>query len=66
MKIPSKFYRGDNAPKAETVGELIKVLQELPADLQVKAGFSFRCEVAVYNHGMDTEHVKIQEPEEDC
>jgi hypothetical protein len=62
MKIPKKFYHGDNQPVAETVGQLKKLLAELPDHLPIKAGFSNEAQVVVYNHKQSDVHVSIQEP----
>lgn len=63
--VPEKFYRGDKHPKARTVGQLIKILEELPKSLPVHAGFSRRVSVTVYNIGQSDRHARIDEPEED-
>jgi len=47
-KIPKKFYRGDNKPRANTVGELKKIINELPDDLPLDPHEN-GCSVVVYN-----------------
>lgn len=39
-KIPTKFYKGKDMPVANTVGELIEILKELPPELPVDQGFN--------------------------
>ena len=60
--VPQKFYKGDRHPRARTVGQLIGILQELPASLRVEATFGEAPEVVVYNIGDGSRHVRIQEP----
>lgn len=33
--IPTKFYKGSDQPKADTVGKLIKQLKRLPKELRL-------------------------------
>ena len=61
MKIPKKYYKGDNHPIARTVGELKAALSELPNELRVEAGFGEAMQLVVYNHGSDDEHLEIIE-----
>jgi hypothetical protein len=63
MKIPEKFYKGDNHPKANTVGALKKILDELPNGMRIECGFGEGVEVVVYNHGTETEHLEFRELE---
>lgn len=57
MAIPDKFCKaGILKPEALTVGEMIKVLQELPEDLE----FSGAKIITVYNVGRPSEHVEIE------
>jgi len=52
MKISRKFYHTDEeAPVAETVGDLIKILGELPRSLKIKQGFGEGVECSVLNYG---------------
>lgn len=69
MDIPRKFYRTDDLSYpvlVSTVGELRKVLEELPDDLKVAQGLSDEgAEVVVYNVNVDwaDPHLEIREPE---
>lgn len=45
--IPTKFYKGEDRPVANTVGELIEILKELPAELPVDQGFNNKGTVVV-------------------
>ena len=47
-KINKKFYRGGSKPRANTVGELKKILNELPEDL-ILDPYENGCSVIVYN-----------------
>ena len=60
MKIPTKFYKGDNQPTAQNVGELKAALAELPDDLPVKSGYGKAC-LIVFNYGTNDQHLKISE-----
>lgn len=61
MKIPQKFWKGENQPIAENVGELKKILSELPDELPIERGFGGAPKVVVYNHGYETEHLEFEE-----
>jgi len=62
--IPKKFYRGDNQPIAENVGELKAILNELPDDLRVDGGWGNPVQVVVYNHGKPDMRLSFEEAEE--
>ncbi len=62
MKIPEKFYKGSKHPTARTVGQLKKILAELPDSLPIESGFEKRVELVVYNHGQSDQHLEIREP----
>lgn len=63
--IPKKFYHGDSQPCARTVGQLKKILAELPNDLPPEAGFGAAVQAVVYNHGKDDMHLELQEFEDE-
>jgi len=48
-KIPEEFWHGDNKPSADTVGELIKILKQLPKKLPLMEPQ----QVTVYNISND-------------
>ncbi len=58
--IPAKFYKGDQHPVARNVGELKALLNELPDDLAVEAGFSDEMTLVVYNYATDLVHLQIE------
>jgi hypothetical protein len=43
--VPEEFWRGEDKPKVETVGELIETLKRIPSDLHLTE----EMEVTVYN-----------------
>lgn len=51
--IPERFYRGDCYPRAETVGDLLHLLSELPAALPIDGDFGRSIEVYATNVGQD-------------
>lgn len=51
--IPERFYRGDCYPRAETVGDLLCLLSELPAALPIDGDFGRSIEVYATNVGQD-------------
>ena len=57
--IPNKFYRG-NGPRVNTVGKLIKALEELPPNLPVRCSFAKSVQVTVYNISKPDRHVEIE------
>ncbi len=61
MTIPKKFYIAGNHPRAFTIGELKKLLSELPDDLPLRAGFANGAELVVFNHGDYSQHLQLQE-----
>ncbi|MFA5340164.1 MAG: hypothetical protein WC332_00160 [Clostridia bacterium] len=65
MRIPEKFYRGDDHPKAYTVGELKKVLSELPDDFPIMQCFEEGVMIVVYNYNQEDVHLEFEEIEED-
>jgi hypothetical protein len=65
MEIPKKFYHGDDPPTAYTVGELKKVLDELPNDFPIMQGYESGVMVVVYNFGHEDVHLEFEEIEED-
>lgn len=63
--VPEEFYRANKqTPSARTVGELIAVLQRLPANMQLNTGNTDTDEptvfVCVYNIDDDA-HARIEE-----
>lgn len=60
-EIPDKFYKGENQPIVETVGELKKALTELPDDLPIKSTWTDGFKLVVFNHGQDSEHLSFEE-----
>ena len=62
--VPEKFYRQTTAPQADTVGELIDLLSELPADLPINQGYGAGgTAVVVFNIRHDA-HLEFLEPDE--
>lgn len=63
--IPAKFYSGDNHPRAKTVGALIKILQQLPANFRLENSDAFQTgmEVIVYNISQADRFVALREVE---
>ena len=59
--IPKKFFRDEHHPQAETVGELIAVLQQLPAELYIGPESQGGVHVIVYNISLHDIHVGIEE-----
>lgn len=51
--IPIRYYNVNHGPKpfARNVGQLKKLLEELPDDLRIEADFGEAIELTVYNHG---------------
>lgn len=47
--IPEDFYRGDNHPVVQNVGELKKQLEKLPNDLLIQCGCEDGAAIIVYN-----------------
>lgn len=64
MTIPKRYYKAGNHPKAETVGELKKLLAELPDDLPVHHTWGAGPELIVYNHGRPDMHLEFTEPDD--
>jgi hypothetical protein len=63
--IPKRYYKAGNHPLAGTVGELKKLLNDLPNDLPIECGFSSCAQLVVYNHGQSDMHLELIEPDED-
>ena len=64
--IPKKFwYDSEPTPAAYTVGELIEILQELPPELALSAGFGDGAMVVLYNINRDGMHVEVTEIEDE-
>ncbi len=59
--IPRQFFKDDKHPHAETVGELIAVLQQLPAELYIGPERQGGVHVIVYNIRRSDIHVGIEE-----
>ena len=63
--LPEKFYRkadGTGYPVlAYTVGELKKVLEELPDDIPIQQGFEEGVHVVVYNALHEDIHLEFEE-----
>jgi hypothetical protein len=51
--IPDHFWRGNTSPKAHTVGQLRRLLSELPDDLSVQCELEGYVTVTVVNVGDD-------------
>ena len=64
-EIPTKFYKGDDKPVANTVGELIEILKELPAELPVDQGFNNGGTVVVVFNVDSEPFVEFLEVEQD-
>jgi hypothetical protein len=64
MKIPEKFYKADKHPRAESVGQLKKLLAQLPDDLPVSDGWRNAPAVVVFNHGQPDMHLQLCEADE--
>lgn len=65
MIIPEKFYKAEKPhPKARSVGQLKKILAELPDKLRVESSFGKYVQVVVYNHGKKDMHLELEEA--DC
>jgi hypothetical protein len=64
-KIPKKFYKAGNHPFACRVGELKAILEELPDDLRIEAGFGAAVMAVVYNHGQPDMHLELVEYEDE-
>ena len=64
-KIPEKFYNvGLKAPSVNTVGSLIKSLQELPLSLSFNFGLADNgLHLVVYNHGEEDMYASLEEDE---
>ena len=67
LQVAPKFYMaGEPRPEATTVKELKAILDELPDDLPVGAGFSQeRLVVKLYNARRHDAHLAFEEPEDD-
>ena len=70
MTIPMKFYKttAEGYPVVvHTVGELIEVLKELPADLEIIQEYAPAggAEVVIYNFNEDDRHLCFRENEQD-
>jgi hypothetical protein len=63
--IHKKFYKAGNHPSARTVGQLKAILQELPDDLRIEAGFGAAVQAIVYNHGQPDMHLELVEHEDE-
>ena len=64
--IPVKFYNDDEkAPRAKTVGALIKILQQLPANFRLEHSNEWQqgMEVVVYNISSSHRFVALREVE---
>ena len=63
MTIAEKFYKDGAKPKpiAYDVGELKKLLSELPDDLPIELSFGEGVELVVYNHGHPSMHLSFVE-----
>lgn len=64
MEVPKKFYHGDNHPTAFTVGELKKVLNELPDNFPIMQGFESGVMIVVYNYNQEDVHLEFKELED--
>jgi len=62
MNIARKFWHSDeDTPTAETVGDLIAVLKELPPTLPIEQGFGEGVLCSVVNYGEDDCHLEFDE-----
>jgi hypothetical protein len=59
-KIPP-FSNGDWAVNCKTVGEVVRELQRLPADLPVEQGFSKGVDLVVFNRMHADVHLEFEE-----
>jgi len=62
--VPEKFYKQTIAPQADTVGELINLLSELPSDLPINQGYGAGgTAIVVFNikHEAHLEFLEIDE-----
>ena len=58
LDIPDKFSSGDvSQPVAKSVGELIKLLQEIPEETPIEQGLFKGCRVTVMNVNLPSRHV---------
>ena len=64
--IPKKFWHAsERKPVAYTVEDLIEILQELPPELPLTAGFGEGAMVVLYNIDREGMHVEVVECDED-
>jgi hypothetical protein len=64
--IPKKFWHASEpSPVAYTVEDLIEILQELPPELPLTAGFGEAAMVVLYNIDREGMHVEVVECDED-
>lgn len=59
--IPEKFYKGDKQPIARNVGQLKKLLNELPDTLQIRCSFSKCVQLVVFNYKYSDIHLGLQD-----
>lgn len=65
-EIPKRYYNVNHGPKpyARTVGQLKKLLEELPDDPRIE-DFGEPIELTVYNYGKPDMHLQFEALEED-
>jgi hypothetical protein len=62
--VPEKFYKGDiDKPQAQNVGDLKKLLDELPNHLKIEQGFDKGVTLVVFNIRKNNPHLSFQENE---
>jgi hypothetical protein len=62
--VPEKFYKGDiDKPQAQNVGDLKKLLDELPDHLNIEQGFDKGVTLVVFNIRNRNPHLSFQENE---
>lgn len=64
MNIPEKFFKAGKHPRAQNVGQLKKLLAELPDDLPVCDGWGGSPEVVVFNIRQDDRHLQLVDAHE--
>ena len=64
MEIPEKYYMAGKHPTAQNVGQLKKLLDELPDSLRITDNWDQAPMVVVYNHGQDDMHLEFTESDE--
>lgn len=63
-KIPEPFYRGENHPRAKTVGQLKKLLDQLPDALPVGNLCDSGTVLVVFNRSRPDIHLSFESTED--